>query len=146
MPVYYHIHRGTSNSKLDKKFIKNKPLYFSKKNSFWYRVELEISKDEEYNGYSIYKITIPEKLFTYSFNPRTKTPKIIKINKHNTDKYVKRDFNIEELKKKNIIGIDANLPTSKENIHKTLKYPPEGYIWELHKDIKIEKIAFVKFH
>ena len=142
MPKYYHIHRGTDKSDIDTKFINNKLLYFSKKNSFWYNTELEISKDDYYKGYSIYEITIPRKLFTYSFNP--KKPKIVKINKNNIEEYKKliskKNF-IEEMTKKNIIGIDANLPDSNEYLNKTiLKTPPEGYIWKTHKDIKIKKI------
>ena len=35
MPKYYSIHRGITISEIENKFIKNKPFFFSKKNSFF---------------------------------------------------------------------------------------------------------------
>jgi hypothetical protein len=52
MPYYYHIHRGIKPCSLDNKFIENRPLFFSKKNSDWYNIEKEVSK--EYGGYRMY--------------------------------------------------------------------------------------------
>ena len=43
---------------------------FSKKNSFWHNFEKDVGLD--WGGYSEYKITIPQKYFTYSLNPRKK--------------------------------------------------------------------------
>ena len=70
MPKYYQIHRGLKTSDVENKFIKNKPFFFSKKNSRWYNVEKQISED--YGGYIIYEIYIPNNIFTLSFTPRTK--------------------------------------------------------------------------
>jgi hypothetical protein len=144
MPKYYQIHRGIEPSKVEKKFIKNKPFFFSKKNSFWYNIEKDISKD--YGGYIIYEIYIPNYLFTSSFNPIKKN-KIVKITKKNIFEYNQlknvygghNDF-IEEMKKRNIIGIDATF--NKGKIYKT-ENPPEGYLWQKPKDIKIKKIETV---
>ena len=48
---------------------------------------------------------------------------------------------IEEMKKRNIIGIDATIE------HKDMYLagmPPEGYIWEKPSDIKIKLVEIVK--
>ena len=65
MPKYYHVHRGTKPSTLSKGFCKNQPLFFSKKYSFWYNTEINISR--EYGGYFIYEIDIPNNMFTVIF-------------------------------------------------------------------------------
>ena len=124
MPKYYHIHRGITSSDIEKKFIKNKPLFFSKKNSGWYNIEKEISKD--YNGYRIYEIYIPNNRYTLSFNPIT-VGKIVKITTDNINEYIqliKKGNFIEEMKKRNIIGIDATI----EHKDAYITGPPEGYI------------------
>ena len=145
MPLYYQIHRGLELSEIENKFIKNRAFFFSKKNSMWYNIEKQISED--YGGYIIYEISIPNNLFTLSFNPRTKN-KIVKITKENIDEYKKlkktykgRNNFIEEMNKRNIIGIDA----TSEIINKHWSLPaPEGYIWQKPKSIKIKKYKIVK--
>nr|QBK88762.1 MAG: hypothetical protein LCMiAC01_04440 [Mimivirus LCMiAC01] len=141
MPKYYHIHRSPKPSKIETKLKQNQTLYFSRKNSFWYNVEQRIGK-EYYGGYIIYEINIPKILFTTSFNPIKN--KIVKITKKNINEYkkltkqYKGSINfIKEMKKRNIIGIDA---TSKFiSKHRSLN-PPEGYIWKFPNTIKIKKI------
>jgi hypothetical protein len=152
MPKYYHIHRGTEPSTLEKKFIKNIPLFFSKKNSNWYNIEKDISK--EYGGYRIYEIYIPSSRYTLSFNP-TSVDKIVKITSYNINDYIlllnehknNRNNFIEEMKKRNIIGIDATI----EHTYDKIKYkdayftgPPEGYIWRKPSDIKIKLLSIIK--
>ena len=148
MPYYYHIHRGIKPCSLDNKFIKNRPLFFSKKNSIWYNIEKKASK--EFGGYRMYEIYIPQTYFTLSFNPKTKD-KIVKITLDNIKEYrelkvIPNGFYphypfIDNIKKKrNIIGIDATLE------HNELRITglPEGYIWKKPKDIKIKLIEIVK--
>ena len=144
MPKYYQIHRGIENSEVENNFIINRAFFFSKENSWWYNVEKDISKD--YGGYIIYEITIPNNLFTLSFNPRTKN-KIVKVTKQNINEYYKlkktyrgHDIFIKEMNKRNIIGIDAT-----SIIHKSLS-PPEGYLWQKPKSIKIKMIKIVKLN
>lgn len=145
MPKYYQIHRGVKLSEVENTFIINRPFFFSKRNSRWYNVEKKISQN--YGGYIIYEISIPNNLFTFSFNPRTKN-KIVKVNKQNIDEYKKlrkmyKGINnfIIEMNKRNIIGIDA---TSKFiNKYKSLP-SPEGYIWKTTKSIKIKRCKIVK--
>ena len=147
MPKYYQIHRGIKFSEVENNFIKNKPFFFSKKKSFWYTIEKKLSKN--YGGYIIYEIYIPNNLFTSSFNPRIKN-KIVKVTKQNINEYIKlkqkyqghHNF-IQEMNKRNIIGIDA----TSENIFKNKNiWLSEGYIWKKHKSIKIKRIKIVKIN
>ena len=147
MPTYYQIHRGIISSEVENRFIKNRPFFFSKKNSFWYNIEKEISKD--YGGYIIYEIYIPKHLFTKSFNPRNKN-KIVKITKQNINEYKKlkktyKGYNnfIREMNKRNIIGIDA---TSTFIYKHTSLSPPEGYLRKKTKNIKIKKTSTIILH
>ena len=158
MPIYYQIHRGTKISNVEKKFIKNKPFFFSKKNSFWYNIDINIGECD-FNGYIIYKINIPKKYFTTSFNPKGKN-KIVKINKNNIYKfsellheYGPRKNFIKEMNKRNIIGIDATANFIKDKKkYKICSFPfgrnifieQEGYIWRKMNDIKIEREKIVK--
>ena len=139
MPYYYHIHRGIKPCSLDNKFIENKPLFFSKKNSIWYNIEKEVSKD--YGGYRMYEIYIPSSRFTLSFNPKTKD-KIVKITPDNIKEYHVHYPIFDNMKKRNIIGIDATLQDL--NGLYPQGTPPEGYIWKKPKDIKIKLINIVK--
>lgn len=151
MPKYYHIHRGTKPSKVDKKFIEGQSLFFSKKNSTWYNIEKEISKEKEYGGFYEYEIYIPATRFTTSFNPRTKN-KIVKITHKNIDEFISlimhqyknRNLFIEEMKRRNIIGIDATSDFMYKYVHIT-GGPPEGFIWKKPTDIKIICIGRTKF-
>ena len=77
MPIYYHIHRSMKKSPIENNFKEGKMLFFSKKNSFWHNFEKDVGLD--WGGYSEYKITIPQKYFTYSLNPQKKKQNI-KIN------------------------------------------------------------------
>jgi hypothetical protein len=144
MPKYYHIHKGKKMSSIGNSFIKNKELYFSKKDSSWHNIEKEISKD--HGGYHEYEIYIPLTLFTTSFNPTTKN-KIVKISKNNIEEYcaLRKKYNkiifIEEMKKRNIIGIDA---TTDMMYKYSIDGPPEGFIWKKPKGIKIKYVKFVK--
>ena len=146
MPYYYHIHRGIEPSELENKFIKNKALFFSRKNSGWYNIEKNISKD--YGGYRIYEIYIPSSRFSFSFNPKRKG-KIVKITKdkineykdlHNKNGLYSHNLFFDTMKKRGIIGIDATL----EDKDLYITGPPEGYIWKKPKDIKIKLINIVK--
>ena len=148
MPIYYHIHRSSEPSLLEKELIKGKPLYFSKKNSFWYNVEKSVGEND-YGGYIIYKIYIPKLLFTTSFEEKNKIVRITSKNINEYNKLLKEypgNINfINEMKKRGIIGIDAtsnfianfkymNLTEKPEHI------TPEGYLWDFPKMIKITKI------
>jgi hypothetical protein len=150
MPKYYHIHRGTAPSELEKGFTKNRPLFFSKKNSRWYDIEQNISKD--YGGYRMYEIYIPKTRFTTSFNPKT-AGKIVKITKNNIKEYFQLRDNykgnnsyIDELKIRNIIGVDATLEHKDKDKDKDKDNygPPEGYVWQKPADIKIKLVEVVK--
>ena len=150
MPVYYHISLETKHN-IYKNFSKNlsnkKLLFFSKKNSFWYN----LWKSDE-TSYAVYKITIPEKLYTTSFNPLKK--KIVRITKDNIDEFIKFDNqlglsklrNIEFLRKRNIIGIDANTEIVKKYPIKHVLGPTraEGWIYDF-KDVKIKKVGYYVF-
>jgi len=151
MPKYYHIHRGTKRSTVEKKFIKNYPFFFSKKQSGWgwYNCEKKISED--YGGYIEYEIDIPASRFTTSFNPRTKN-KIVKITKENIKEYEtlrikqckgNRSLFIEEMIKRNIIGIDATTKLMMKYFHVSGGWP-EGFIWKKPNDIKIKSVKCVK--
>ena len=135
MPKYYHIHRGLEKSNIENKFENGKLLFFSKKNSFWYNYEIEISKD--YGGYIIYEIDISPKIFTYSFKPKRKNT-ILKINKSNMNKYldIKRPDLIKLMKQNNIIGVDA---TTKLFNKKNFNQYNEAFIIKKTKHIKIKK-------
>lgn len=150
MPVYYHIHRSIKKSNIENNFKEGQMLYFSKKNSFWYNIEKNIALDG-YNGYSEYKITIPQKYFTYSLNPKSKN-KILKLTPKNIEKFIKLHLNLLKSKKslrdyfinKKFIGIDATNENlydfySKLKIEAQL-YPPQGWITKKYKDIIIEKV------
>ena len=146
MPKYYQIHRGIKLSQVENKFIENKPFFFSKKNSFWYNFEKDISID--FGGYIIYEIFIPNNLFTSSFNPRTKN-KIVKVSKQNLNEYIKLKRNygghknfINEMKNRNIIGIDAtsNIFSKK---HFSLQ---EGYLWKKYKGITIKRVNIININ
>lgn len=132
MPLFYHVHRSTKPSKIEKKIILDKPLFLSRKKSFWYNVEKNVGATE-YGGYIIYEICIPKNNFTYSFRPITNN-KIVKITKDNVDKYIQlrnkypgqiNFFN--ELKKRNLIGYDATSSSIQEYIYnKMIIYKKTG--------------------
>lgn len=141
MPIFYHIHIGVDNPHFEK-FEKNRPLYFSRKNSRWYRNWKSVGED--YGGHLEYKISFPRTLYTTSFNPRSKN-KIVKITKENIKEYknLKKKYRgvkfIEEMNKRNIIGIDCTPKwTFKHN--SLLISVMEGYFWKKVKEIKIEKV------
>ena len=153
MPIYYHIHRSMEKSLIENNFKEGKQLFFSKKNSFWHNFEKDVGLD--WGGYSEYKITIPQKYFTYSLNPRKKnkilklTPKNIKgfIKLH--EKYTDKNLVVEYINK-NFIGIDATHKKLRD-LYKKLKYdphinldPPAGWITQKFKDITIQKVKVVK--
>lgn len=146
MPKYYHIVRGKKSSGVDKKFINGKPLYFSKKDVGWNSIEKEISRD--YGGYHEYEIFIPPKIYTTSFNPTSKN-KIVKISTKNAKEYydLRKKYGgsfqfIEEMKKRNIIGIDA---TSDIMYKYMWGGPPEGFIWKKISGIKICHVDYVLY-
>lgn len=141
MTKYYHIHRGIQKSNLENGFENNRGIFFfSKKDSFWYRLEINISKD--YGGYIIYEICIPKNRFTTSFNPRSK--KIVKITKKNIKEYKKLQDNRrrDHFMNENIIGFDLNTKFIEDRRWKYIT--PEGFIWEKPNDITIKKIKTVK--
>ncbi len=145
MPKFYHIHRSPKSSSIEKKLTKNFKLYYSKKNSFWYNVEQDIGK-KDYGGYIIYEIEIPKLQFTTSFNPIKKN-KIVKLTPKNIQEYIKirtevakKKYNfIEEMNKRNIIGIDATAKFIKEKYNLQIE-SDEGFIWKFPRTIKIKKI------
>ena len=154
MPIYYHIHRSMKKSPIENNFKEGKMLFFSKKNSFWHNFEKDVGLD--WGGYSEYKITIPQKYFTYSLNPRKKN-KILKLTPKNIKGFIKlheNKYNGPKLRdgyiNKNFIGIDA---TNKKlrDLYRVLKYnpdgqldPPAGWITQKFKDITIQKVKVVK--
>src|SRR5258706_13129904 len=112
---FYHIHCSTKKLDIENGFIENMALFFSKKNSDWFNIEKQLGK-KGYGGYIIYEVNIPKILIEYDFKPK-ESPKIVKIiDVFNLDIYTElmsksRKNLIEEMNKRNIIGIDAtNLP------------------------------------
>ena len=131
-------------------------MFFSKKNSFWYDFEKTVAL-QSFDGYSEYKITIPQKYFTYSLKPRTQN-KILKLTPKNIKEFIKLHEKYENkglsIKKnyinKNFIGIDATHKKLR-NLYKKLNYdpdsqldPPAGWITQKFKDITIQKVKVVK--
>jgi len=159
MSVFYHIHRSTMKSDIDKEFKKGKALFFSKKESFWHDFEKHLGC-ETYGGYIEYKITIPQKYFTYSLKPQNKN-KILKLTLKNIKEFIKLhekhygDNSDKSLRddyiNKYFIGIDCTDPKLNNDLYRKLKYnpdaqlfPPQGYITEKYKDIIIERVNLVK--
>lgn len=162
MPVYYHISLGDGlnvNKDLKNNLKLNKLIFFSKKDSKWYQMWQDVGK-HHVKQYAIYKLTIPNKLFTDSFTPREK--KIIKVNNSkNLDKYL--EFckipgfrkNITYFRNNNIIGFDFNSPYIENNweqieidqIDTQLLVEREGFIDPLYiknGSIKCEKVGIYK--
>ena len=153
MAIFYHIHRSTKSSTLENGLIEEHALFFSKKNSFWFNIEKQIGI-ENFGGYIIYKINIPDNCFTQSFHKNAKY-KILKLTKKNINKYLQfvnklKGKNlltgsirlIDELKKRNYIGVDA---TSLNMTYNKSPHHLEGFIWNFTKcKIKIKKIKTVK--
>lgn len=116
MPLYYHVHRSPKPSKIEKKLETNTTLFLSRKYSFWYDWEKKIGT-QDFGGYVIYEISIPQQQFTHSFAPYTNN-KILKINSKNVKEYIyfknkykgHVNFN-KELKSRGLIGYDATSPT-----------------------------------
>ena len=127
MPIYYHIHRSMEKSAIENNFKEGKRFFFSKKNSFWHDFEKTVAL-QSFDGYSEYKITIPQKYFTYSLKPRTKN-KILKLTPKNIKEFIKlhekyTDKNlVNEYINKNFIGIDATHKKLRD-LYKKLKYNP----------------------
>jgi len=159
MTVFYHIHLSTKKSDIDKEFKKGKALFFSKKDSFWHDFWKDIGCESE-GGYREYKVTIPNKYFTYSLKPQ-KRNKILKLTPKNIKGFIKlhekhyddnggtslRDDYIN----KYFIGIDCTHPKLNNDLYRKLKYdpdpqlsPPQGYITEKYNDISIKKVNLVK--
>jgi hypothetical protein len=136
MPYFYHISRGIQQNSLDNGFIKGEALFFSKKDSFWYKVERQIGMNH-FGGYKIYEIFIPSTAYTTSFNPRT--PKIVKITKNTLKEYIKKYQSLGnygvmiELQKRGLIGVDCT-------DFKTNMSPEEGFIWEMPLGATIQLI------
>ena len=156
MPIFYHIHvkrEQDLEDTLEKGFIKDVPLFMSKKNSRWYinYISMGTLSTGYTGGYSIWKITIPKELFTTSLHPKGEN-KILKITKRNIVDYKKmlkqykgRNALINELTERHIIGIDV---TSKFTYkHQALGglIPLEAFIWQKPSQIKIKKIETVKY-
>ena len=145
MPNFYHIHRSIVPSKIEQNFIDNRPLFFSLNNSVWYKIELDICQtDEEYDGCTIYKIIIPQKIFVNSIE-KFNTPKILKISNDNISDYknfIEKNNNIiKSLSDHNIIGVDL----TDEKIWSKLSKKPsflfnsnEGCLWKKIPEIEIK--------
>jgi len=156
MSVYYHISLGeeivirnelNNNNSLNI-FRKSRSLHFTKKNSYWYNIWKDIGENV-IKSYTIYKLTIPSCLFTDNFNPNKK--KLVRINGKNVEDYKKlRDKklikNYAYMRNNNVIGIDMNTHYVYNNAEQTnnsngslITY--EGWLFELHNDIKCEKVG-----
>ncbi len=141
MLTYYHVHTNIIDSDVINKFIKDTPLFFSKKNSWYYETYKSAWKES-----IIYKIHIPLSRYTTSFNPRYKN-KIVKITMQNVNeyKYLRKKYKghynfIKEMNMRGVIGIDST--NIKLNRYPTLR-PLEGYFWRKPFDIIITKYIFV---
>ena len=155
MPIYYHISLGDKfnvNKDFSKSLKNGKILYFAKKNSFWYNFWKKVGEDVK--SYAIYKITIPEKLFTSSFHP--KDEKIVRITNKNIKKYLEFSNEVSKLsklrdikfmQKNNIIGIDLNtqdvLDYPKKHKYQLGKTACEGWLYKFD-DIKCVKVGIYK--
>ena len=152
MPIYYHISLGDKFN-VNKDFSNNlkngKKLFFAKKNSFWYNFWKKVGEDVK--SYAIYKITIPEKLFTSSFHP--KDEKILRITNTNIKEYLETENKVSKLRditfmrKNNIIGVDLNtqdvLDYPKKHKFQLGKTACEGWLYKFD-DIKCVKVGFYK--
>lgn len=152
MPIYYHISLGDKFN-VNKDFSNNlkngKKLFFAKKNSFWYNFWKKVGEDVK--SYAIYKITIPEKLFTSSFHP--KDEKILRITNKNIKKYLEFSNEVSKLRditfmrKNNIIGVDLNtqdvLDYPKKHKHELGRTACEGWLYKFD-DIKCVKVGIYK--
>ena len=174
MPVYYHISLGDGlnvNKDLKNNLKLNQLIFFSKKDSKWYEIWQDIGT-KHIKSYAIYKLTIPNKLFTNSFTPKEK--KIIKVNNlEHLKKYLEfckilasdslsgsaitlsgsARKNITYFRNNNIIGFDFNSPYIENNweqieqIDTELKIEREGFIDPLYiknGSIKCEKVSIYK--
>lgn len=174
MPVYYHISLGDGlnvNKDLKNNLKLNQLIFFSKKDSKWYEIWQDIGT-KHIKSYAIYKLTIPNKLFTNSFTPKEK--KIIKVNNlENVKKYLEfckilasdslsgsartlsgsARKNITYFRNNNIIGFDFNSPYIENNweqieqIDTELMIEREGFIDPLYiknGSIKCEKVSIYK--
>lgn len=119
MPYFYHVSRGFAASNLEKKLDSDKPVFFSKKDYFWNDLEKKIGLSS-FKGYREYELFIFPSLFTETLTPRTRN-KILKVTKNNEDKIrtliknfmrdngcFDRSSFLEELKRRNFIGIDTH--------------------------------------
>jgi hypothetical protein len=138
MPTHYHVHTNKIQNDVINNFIKDKPLFFSRMNSWYYETYKSAWKES-----IIYKIYIPLSRYTTSFNPRCKN-KIVRVTLQNVDeyKYIRKKYKghsnfIKEMNKRGIIGIDST--DIKLNRYPTLR-PLEGYFWSKPNDIIIKKI------
>ena len=155
MPIYYHISLGDKFN-VNKDFSNNlkngKKLFFAKKNSFWYNFWKKVGEDVK--SYAIYKITIPEKLFTSSFHP--KDEKILRITNINIKEYLETENKVSKLsklrditfmRKNNIIGVDLNtqdvLDYPKKHKFQLGKTACEGWLYKFD-DIKCVKVGIYK--
>jgi hypothetical protein len=123
-------------------------LWFSKKNSGWYNFWKLVGEDVE--SYAIYKIIIPEKLFTTSFHPRSN--KILRITDKNMKEFLKLKMDDKYiyagafktryafLKKNNMIGLDLNTKSVVKNLGTMYA---EGILLKFD-DIKCIKVGFYK--
>lgn len=150
MPKYYHVHLGRPNtSQLENKFMTGKDLFFSKKDSFWYRIWPEVGLDN-YGAYVMYEIYIPNNMFTTSFNPKFAKNKILKITKKNIAQYkklysLKCGGRFDIFKAFGYIGIDATASWIKKGNNKgKVMSSPEGILWRKIRGIKIKKIEVVE--
>ena len=145
MPIFYHIHRSIIPSMIEENFIDHYPLFFSLKDSVWYKIELDICQNsEEYNGCTIYKISIPKKIFVNSIK-KYSTPKILQISIDNIfdyKKFIEKNDNlIKSLSDHNIIGVDL---TDEKSFFRFPKKPQflfnsnEGCLWQKIPEIKIK--------
>ncbi len=155
MQVYYHISLGEeivirnelNNNQLNI-FRKSRSLHFTKKDSYWYNIWKDIGENV-IKSYTIYQLTIPSCLFTDSFNPNNK--KLVRITGKNVEDYKKlRDKkllkNYAYMRNNNVIGIDMNTHyvynnTEQVNNSSGSNITYEGWLFELHNDIKCEKVG-----
>jgi hypothetical protein len=87
----YHISFGdTSNVNIATNLQKNRLIFYSNKNSFWYNSWSEIiaTNKEDYPNAKLCKIQIPNNLFT-TILQKSDTPKIWKITPTNWNNYLK---------------------------------------------------------
>jgi hypothetical protein len=131
----YHVHRGTTRSKLELKVKDGKFLWYTTHtDSGWLPIEKSIGM-QHYGGFSVFEVDIPSTSITTQLDPPN-PKKVFKLTRENYKAFAKKynadphGFDKEEMTK-DFAGVDANDKT----LARTHAYmgvnggPPSGAVW-----------------